>query len=84
MDWTLLQLRALEVKASLTTWAASRGQTFVGTHFEPQRASVRTGSQKIADSSSPLASALRLKIRKVSAIWQTLVGQLAAGAIASG
>ena len=39
-----------------------------GVHFEPQRASVRAGSQWIADDSSPHASALRLKIYKVIVI----------------
>ena len=39
-----------------------------GTHFEPQRASVRAGRLVIAYESGPHASALRLKIYKVSAI----------------
>ena len=39
------------------------------THFEPQRASVRAGRLVIPCKSGPHASALRLKIYKVSAIW---------------
>ena len=39
-----------------------------GTHFEPQLASVRAGWPKITCKSGPHASALRLKIYKVSAI----------------
>ena len=39
-----------------------------GTHFEPQRASVRAGTLGIACESGPHDSALRLKIHKVSAI----------------
>ena len=45
------------------------GFTPNGTHFEPQRASVRAGRQKITRKSDPHASALRLKIYKVSANW---------------
>ena len=40
-----------------------------GTHFEPQRASVRAGRTGISCKSGPHATALRLKIYKVSAIW---------------
>ena len=40
-----------------------------GTHFEPQRASVRAGRSGNVWESGPHASALRLKIPKVSAIW---------------
>ena len=39
-----------------------------GTHFEPQRASVRAGRLVITRESGPHASALRLIIYKVSAI----------------
>ena len=39
-----------------------------GTHFEPQRASVRAERPGISGKSGPHASALRLKIYKVSAI----------------
>ncbi len=39
-----------------------------GTYFEPQRASVRAGSQVITCKSGPHASAWRLNIYKVSAI----------------
>ncbi len=42
-----------------------------GTHFEPPRASVRAGGPRIACESGPHASALRLKIYKVSAIGLT-------------
>ena len=44
------------------------------THFEPQRASVRAGRLVIPCKSGPHASALRLKIYKVSAIWQPPAG----------
>ena len=44
-------------------------------HFEPLRASVRAGRQLITRESGPHASALRLKIYKVSAIGQNLKSQ---------
>ena len=40
-----------------------------GSHFKPQRASVRAGRSGNVCESGPHASALRLKIPKVSAIW---------------
>ncbi len=45
-----------------------------GTHFEPQRTSVRAGRLGIVCKSGPHASALRLKIYKVSAIRQYVGG----------
>ena len=46
----------------------------IGTHFEPQRASVRAGRPGVSCKSGPHASALRLKIYKVSAIWHKAIG----------
>ena len=40
-----------------------------GTHFEPQRASVRAGRPKITRESGPHASALRLNIYKMYALY---------------
>ena len=47
-----------------------------GTHFEPQRASVRAGRSGITCKSGPHASALRLKIYKVSAIGHKAGGMI--------
>ena len=48
-----------------------------GTHFEPQRASVRARGLVITCKSGPHASALRLKIYKVSAIGREPHGEKA-------
>ena len=57
------------------------GLTPNGTHFEPQRASVRAGRLVITRESGPHASALRLIIYKVSAIkrWTNVCIFLSAG-----